>query len=77
MFIVIDKEKEEIASNGDLVKNKSKIQITTGEGNQEEEDTLFELAWVIQTQAGINNQERTILDVQETEGVIEADFITN
>jgi hypothetical protein len=44
LFIVIDKEKEEIASNGDLVKNKSKIQITTGEGNQEEEDTLFELA---------------------------------
>lgn len=65
-----------LPSTGELVKNKSKI--TVEQNNDEsliDEETLMMYARVVQTQIGINNQERTVLDVEETELQIESDFI--
>ena len=42
-------------SNGELVTNKSKITISQVDGYFQEEDTLFMIGKIIQTQAGINN----------------------
>lgn len=67
--------KEDI-STGEVVQNKSKIQIAQGDMDFDE-DTLYTIAKCIQTQAGINNQERTNLDISEAEAMIEADFIDN
>jgi hypothetical protein len=66
-----------IPSTGELVKNKSKITIDQGQGIYIDDETLMMYARVVQTQIGINNQERTVLDVVETELQIESDFIEN
>lgn len=74
-FELIENE-DVVVSNGELVRNKSKIAISQSDGKSIELDQLYDIARIIQTQAGINNQERTVLDVAEAEGIIEADFLT-
>jgi hypothetical protein len=65
--------KEDI-SNGEMVKNKSKISMNQADRDLDQ-NTLDTIAKCLQTQAGINNQERTLLDVAEAEAMIEGDFI--